>query len=67
MKHTYELRRLEKDDSLTTVLKLTAEPKYAKQRAKEYVSRNPGLYSLLKIEEVKMYFTETKIDKTAKE
>lgn len=64
MMHTYELRRLEKDDNLTTVLKLTAEPKYAKQRAEEYVSRNPGIYSLLKVEEVKMYFTEAKIDKT---
>lgn len=67
MKHTYELRRLEKDDSLTTVLKLTAEPKYAKQRAEEYTSRNPGVYSLLKVEEVKMYFTDEKIDKTAEE
>lgn len=67
MKHKYELRRLEKDDSLTTVLKLTAEPKYAKQRAKEYTSQNPGLYSLLIVEEVKMYFTERKIDKSEKE
>lgn len=67
MKHTYELRRLEKDDSLTTVLKLTGEPKKAKEKAKEYASQNPGLYTLLKVEKVKIYFTETKIDISKKE
>jgi hypothetical protein len=67
MKHTYELRKLEKDDSLKTVLKITAEPKDAKRRAEEYATRNPGLYSLQKIEEVKHFFTETNVDKTEKE
>lgn len=67
MKHTYELRRLEKDDNLKTVLKITAEPKYAKQKAKEYATKNPGLYSLQKVEEVKYYFTETNIDRKTKE
>lgn len=67
MIHAYELRRLEKDDSLTTVLKLNGEPKNVKKKAKEYASRNPGLYTLLKVERVKMYFTEIKIDKSKKE
>ena len=58
MTHTYELRKLEDDDSTTTVLVLNAEPKYAKQHAKEYAKRNPGLYSLEKIEKVAIYFTE---------
>lgn len=58
MKHTYELRRFNDDDSITTVLKLEAEPKYAKERAKDYANRHPGLYSLEKIEKVSMYFTE---------
>lgn len=58
MKHTYELKKLEDDDSMTTVLVLNAEPKYAKQRAEEYTKRNPGMYSLRKVETVKMYFTE---------
>lgn len=58
MTHTYELRSLNDDNSITTVLKLTAEPKYAKERAKEYAKRHPGLYSLEKIDKVAMYFTE---------
>ena len=58
MKHTYELRRLNDDDSITTVLKLEAEPKYAKERAMDYAKRHPGLYSLQKIETIRMYFTE---------
>lgn len=58
MTHVYELRKFEDDGSMTTVLKLSAEPKYAKQRAEEYANRNPGLYSLEKIETVKMFFTE---------
>lgn len=58
MKHNYEIRRLNNDESVTTVLKITAEPKYAKQRAKDYANRNPGLYSLCKVEEVTLYFTE---------
>ena len=63
MKHNYELRRLNDDDSVTTVLKLTAEPKYAKERAKNYANQHPGFYSLQKIETVRMYYT--KVDKNA--
>lgn len=63
MKHTYELRKLNEDDSVITVLKLEAEPKYAKERAKDYANRHPGLYSLKKIETVSMYFTQKEIDK----
>lgn len=62
MKHTYELRRFNDDDSITTVLKLEAEPKYAKERAKDYANRRPGLYSLQKIETIAMYFTEKELD-----
>lgn len=58
MTHTYELRSWNDDETMTTVLKITAEPKYAKQRAKDYASRHPGIYSLEKIEKVAMYFTE---------
>lgn len=58
MKHTYELRKLENDDSVTTVLVLEAEPRYAKQKAEEYANKHPGLYSLRKVEIVKTYFTE---------
>lgn len=63
MKHTYELRRLNNDNSITTVLKLEAEPKYAKEKAKDYANQNPGIYSLQKIETTAMYFTERKVDK----
>lgn len=62
MKHTYELRRFNDDDSITTVLKLEAEPKYAKEKAKDYANRHPGLYSLQKIDTVAMYFTEKELD-----
>lgn len=58
MKHTYELRKLNDDDSITTVLKLETEPKYAKERAKDYANRHPGLYLLQKIDTVRGYFTE---------
>ena len=58
MTHTYELRSWNNDNSMTIVLKLTAEPKYAKERAKEYAKRHPGLYSLEKIDKVAMYLTE---------
>lgn len=58
MTHTYELRSYNDDGSVTTVLKLAAEPKYAKERAKDYAKRHPGLYSLERIEKVSMYFTE---------
>lgn len=56
MTHTYELKKFEDDGSITTVLKLSAEPKYAKQRAEDYASRHPGMYSLEKTETIKMYF-----------
>lgn len=58
MKHTYELRKLEDDNSVTTVLILNKEPKDAKQEAADYAKKNPGLYNLRKVETVKMYFTE---------
>lgn len=58
MTHSYEIRRFNDDGSMTTVLKIAAEPKYAKQRAKDYANRHPGLYSLYKVEEVALYFTE---------
>ena len=58
MKHAYELRKFEDNGSMTTVLKITAEPKYAKQRAKDYADRHPGMYSLQKIETVRMYCNE---------
>jgi hypothetical protein len=65
MKHTYELRRFNDDNSVTAILKLETEPKYAKERAKNYANRHPGLYSLQKIETIAMYFTEKEIDKNA--
>ena len=37
---------------------ISAEPKFAKQAAKEYAERNPGIYRLCKIEDVAYYFTE---------
>lgn len=58
MTHYYELRSFEDDGTTKTVLSISAEPKDAKQRAKEYAKRNPGLYSLVKVEKVAMYFTE---------
>lgn len=58
MTHTYELRSINNDGTMTTVLRLAAEPKYAKERAKDYTSRHPGVYSLQKIDTVSMYFTE---------
>lgn len=58
MKHTYELKRWNNDDSVTTVLKINDEPKNAKKRAKEYAKEHKGIYSLCKVEEIKIYFTE---------
>lgn len=58
MKHRYELRRWNDDDTMTTVLKMNEEPKDAKQRAKSYTNEHKGLYSLYKVEEVQIYFTE---------
>lgn len=58
MTHYYELRSFEDDGTIKTVLKISAEPKHAKQRAKEYAKRKPGLYSLERVEKVATYFTE---------
>lgn len=58
MTHNYELRSFEDDGTIKIVLRVSAEPKYAKQRAREYAKRNPGLYSLERVEKVAMYFTE---------
>lgn len=58
MKHRYELRRWNDDDTITTVLKINEEPKNAKQRAKNYANEHKGIYSLCKVEEVQIYFTE---------
>jgi hypothetical protein len=38
MKHKYELRAWHDDDTMTTVLKINAEPKDAKRRAKSYAN-----------------------------
>lgn len=62
MTHSYEVRRFNDDGSMTTVLKIAAEPKYAKQRAKDYANRHPGLYSLYRVEKVALYFTEKEQD-----
>lgn len=58
MKHTYEIRKLEDDGKVTAIERFEAIPKDAKKKAKEYAKRNPGLYSLYKIETVALYFTE---------
>ena len=58
MTHTYELRKFKGDGSMVTVLKLVAEPKQAKQRAEEYAKKNPALYSLEKLETIKIFCTE---------
>lgn len=63
MTHNYELRKLNKDGSTTTVLKLTAEPKPAKEKAKNYANQNPGLYRLERTKTVVIYFTEKELDK----
>lgn len=60
MKHYYEIRKFEDDGKITIVQKISMEPKFAKQTAKEYAERNPGIYSLCKIENVAHYFTEKK-------
>ena len=58
MKHRYELRAWKDDNTMTTVLKINDEPKSAKRRAKEYANEHEGIYSLYKVEEVEIYFTE---------
>lgn len=63
MKHTYELRKLTDDGSTKTVLEIEAEPKCAKERAKNYALQHPGLYTLKKIDTITIYFTEKELDK----
>lgn len=58
MKHKYELRAWKDDDTMTTVLKINDEPKNAKRRAKDYANEHEGIYSLYKVEEIEIYFTE---------
>ena len=58
MKHKYELRAWKDDDTMTTVLKINDEPKKAKRRARDYANEHKGIYSLCKVEEVEIYFTE---------
>lgn len=58
MKHNYELRQLNNDATTTIVLRMTEKPKDAKRRAKAYAKEDPGLYSLIRIETVEIYFTE---------
>lgn len=58
MKHTYEIRKLEDNGSVSTIEKFVCEPKEAKREAKSYAERHPGLYTLYKIETVEIYFTE---------
>lgn len=58
MKHKYELRKWNDDDTITIVLKMNEEPKDAKQRAKRYANEHKGIYSLCKVEKVQIYFTE---------
>jgi hypothetical protein len=60
MKHKYELRAWKDDYTMTTVLKINAEPKDAKRRARNYANEHKGIYSLYKVEEVEIYFTEKK-------
>lgn len=58
MKHKYELRAWKDDNTMTTVLKINDEPKNAKRRARNYANEHKGIYSLYKVEEVEIYFTE---------
>lgn len=58
MKHKYELRAWNDDDTMTTVLKINDEPKNAKRRAKNYANEHEGIYSLYKVEEIEIYYTE---------
>lgn len=57
MMHKYELRSWN-DDTMTKVLEIKDEPKNAKKRAREYANEHEGIYSLYKVEEVEIYFTE---------
>lgn len=63
MKHTYELRRLNDDGSVKTVLEIEEEPKCAKERAKDYAFQHPGLYTLKRVDTITIYFTEKELDR----
>lgn len=43
---------------ISMVLRINAEPKNAKKRAREYANEHKGIYSLYKVEEVKLYSAE---------
>lgn len=58
MKHYYEVRKLGDDGKTTTIEKFIMEPKDAKRETKAYAERNPGLYTLYRVETVEIYFTE---------
>lgn len=58
MKHNYELRALKANKAVETVLRINAEPKDAKRKAKSYTNEHEGIYKLYKVEEVKIYFAE---------
>ena len=58
MKHTYEIRKLEKNEKVTTIEKFEAEPKEAKRKVREFAGKHPGLYTLYKIEAIDFCFTE---------
>lgn len=62
MKHKYELRKLSYDGTVTTVLELEEEPKCAKEKAKDYAVKHPGLYTLKRTSTIKIYFTEKELD-----
>lgn len=63
MKHTYELRKLNDNGSVTTVLELEEEPKCAKEKAKDYAVQHPGLYTLKRVDTITIYFTEKELDR----
>lgn len=62
MKHTYELRKLNNNGSVTTVLEIEEEPKRAKEKAKDYAIQHPGLYTLKRTDTITIYFTEKELD-----
>lgn len=62
MKHAYELKKLKENGSFETVMEIIEEPKEARRKAKEYAEREPGLYSLKRVEEITVLFTEKRLD-----
>lgn len=61
MMHQYELRKLENNGTATTVEEFIKEPKDAKRKAKAYAKKNPGLYTLYKVDTIEIYFTEKEL------